>query len=118
MSQDFLKMCQRRQHIDIYTILALRFSRPANAYGHERLDVVKERSAFVIELGFLHPDQAPTPEAANAFHTDVPLASHDVCTKSVFFFHDESTYGSNEDQQTQWGERGQHMLRPVWYYGL
>lgn len=63
----------------------------------------------MIELGFHHPDQAPTPEAANAFPTDVPLAPHDVRAKSVFFFHDESTYNSNE---TQWGERGQHMLRP------
>ena len=38
------------------------------------------------ELGFLHPDQAPTPEAACADPTDVPLASHDVRTKSVVFF--------------------------------
>ena len=28
------------------------------------------------------------------------------------FFHDESTFNSNEDQPTQWGERGQHVLKP------
>ena len=32
--------------------------------------------------------------------------------KRVFFFHDESTFNSNEDQPTQWGEKGRHMLRP------
>ena len=83
--------------------------------GHEREDVVKERCGFLrkmVELGFLHPDQAPTPEAASAFPKDIPLASSEVRTKSVFFFHDESTFNSNEDQTTQWGERGQHMLKP------
>ena len=83
--------------------------------GHEREDVVKERCGFLrkmVELGFLHPDQAPTPEAASAFPKDIPLATSEVRTKSVFFFHDESTFNSNEDQTTQWGERGQHMLKP------
>ena len=43
--------------------------------GHEREDVVKERCTFLrrlVEIGFLHPDQAPTPEAAIAFPSDVP----------------------------------------------
>ena len=83
--------------------------------GHEREDVVKERHHFLrkmIELGFLHPEQAPTPEAEAAFPKDVPLTSTEVREKSVFFFHDESTFNSNEDQSTQWGEKGQHMLKP------
>ena len=56
--------------------------------GHEREDMVRERSKFLkqmIELGFLHPDQAPTPEAAAAFPNDIPLASSEVRSKSVFF---------------------------------
>lgn len=72
--------------------------------GHEREDVVRERSRFLkqmIGLGFLHPDQAPTPEAAAVFPNDVPLASSEVRRKSVFFFHDESIFNSNEDQPTQ-----------------
>ena len=54
--------------------------------GHEREDVVKERCTFLtrlVEIGFLHPDQPPTPEAAIAFPSDV-LASTETCEKSVF----------------------------------
>lgn len=51
----------------------------------------------MIELGFLHPDQAPTPEAAAAFPNDVPLASSQL---------------SGAREATQWGERGQHVLKP------
>ena len=54
------------------------------------------------DIAGLHPNQALTPEA---FPTDVPLVSSEVRNKSVFFFHDESTYNTNEDQSTQWGER-------------
>ena len=83
--------------------------------GHEREDVVKEHCTFLrrlVQIGFLHPDQVPTPEAAIAFPSDVPLASTETREKSVFFFHDESTFNSNEDQPTQWGEKGRHVLRP------
>ena len=60
----------------------------------------------------VHPDQTPTPEAAAAFPNDVPLASSEGRSKSVLFFHDENIFNSNEDQLTQWGEKGQHMLKP------
>ena len=57
--------------------------------GHERQGVVKERCTFLrrlVEIGFLHPDQAPTPEAAIVFPSDVPLASIETREKSVFSF--------------------------------
>ena len=76
--------------------------------GHERDDVVKECCTFLrrlVEIVFLHPDQAPTPEAAIAFPSDVPLASTETREKTVFFFNDESTFNSNKDQSTQWGKR-------------
>ena len=54
----------------------------------------------VIEVGFLHPDQAPTPEAQRAFPCDVPLPSSEVREKTVVIFHDESTFNANDDQST------------------
>ena len=49
-------------------------------------------------IGFLHPDHAPTPEAACAFPSTLPLASLETREKIVVFFHDESTFQANEDQ--------------------
>ena len=68
--------------------------------GHEREDVVAYRQVFLrkmIEVGFLHPEQAPTPEAAAVFPHDVPLALAEERAKTVVFFHDESTFHVNED---------------------
>ena len=42
----------------------------------------------MAEIGFLHPDQAPTPESAHAFPTSIPLASTETREKMVIFFHD------------------------------
>ena len=83
--------------------------------GHERDDVVEYRGNFLrkmIEVGFLHPEQAPTPEAAAAFPPDVPLALAAERAKTVVFFHDESTFHVNKDQPFQWGKKGTYMLRP------
>ena len=83
--------------------------------GHEREDVIKERDQFLtkmVECGFLHPSDAPTPEAATAFPASVPLPLSDVREKTVVIFHDESTFHANEDQTTMWGVKGEHMLRP------
>ena len=35
--------------------------------GHEREDVIESCQKGMVEIGFLHPDQAPTTEAARAF---------------------------------------------------
>ena len=83
--------------------------------GHERDDVIAYRKTFLremVELGFLHPDQAPTPEAAAAFPTDIPLPSTETRNKTVVFFHDESTFLANDDQRWQWGKKGEFMIRP------
>ena len=93
--------------------------------GHERDDVVEYRGQFLrkmIEIGFLHPEQAPTPEAAAAFPSDVPLALAEQRAKTVVFFHDESTFHVNEDQPFQWGEKRQlhaaSKKQRVWHYDL
>ena len=82
--------------------------------GHEREDVVQERKEFLtkmVEYGFLHPSDAPTPEAGRAFPSSVPPTLSDVQEKTVILFHDESTFHANEDQKSMWGVKGEHMLR-------
>ena len=83
--------------------------------GHEREDAVKEREkslSKMVEVGFLHPSEAPTPDAARAFPPSVPLALSEVREKTVVIFHDESTFHANEDQTSMWRVKGEHMLRP------
>ncbi len=83
--------------------------------GHERDDVVVARKNFLdemVRIGFLHPEHAPTPEAARAFPSNLPLASLETRQKTVVLFHDESTFHVNEDQNFAWGQKGEHMLRP------
>lgn len=75
--------------------------------GHEREDVIASRKDFLKDMvikGFLHPDQAPTPTAQQAFPSDVPLASSEMRDKLVVIFHDESTFNANDDQAFQWGK--------------
>ena len=38
--------------------------------------------------------------------------THERHAKTVGFFHDESTFMSNEDQPTQWGMKGEKMMKP------
>ena len=76
--------------------------------GHERDDVVEERKEFlteVVEVEFLHPSEAPTPEATSAFPSPVPLPMSYIRDKTVVLFHDKSTFQANEDQTTMWGKR-------------
>ena len=73
--------------------------------GHERPDVVEARTAFLrrmVKLGFLSLTNAPTPEATKAIPTDIEPPTEDRRSKTVFFFHDESTFHSNDDQSLKW----------------
>ena len=61
----------------------------------------------MTKLGFLHFTNALTDEAMRALpNVDAPT------NENVVFFHDETTFMSNEDQPTQWGEKGQKMMKP------
>ena len=76
--------------------------------------MVEERKEFLaktVEVGFLHPSEAPTPEVASAFPSPVPLPMSNIRDKTVVLFHDESTFEANEDQTTMWGKKGEHMQR-------
>ena len=83
--------------------------------GHEREDVVESRKLFLrkmTKLGFLHFTNAPTDVAARALPSDVDPPTNERRSKTVFLFHDESTFMSNEDQPTQWGMKGEKMMKP------
>ena len=65
----------------------------------------------MTKIGFLHFTNAPTDEAMRAL-PDVDGPTNERRAKTVVFFHDESTFMSNEDQPTQWGMKGEKMLKP------
>ena len=82
--------------------------------GHERPDVIDARKLFLrkmTKIGFLHLSNAPTEGAMRAL-PDVDAPTSERRSKTVLFFHDESTFMSNEDQTTQWGMKGEKMLKP------
>ena len=83
--------------------------------GHERPDVVAYRREFLRKLmktGFLHFTHAPTDEARKAFPVDIEPPTSERRSKLVVFFHDESTFQSNEDQSLQWGLKGSKTIKP------
>ena len=64
-----------------------------------------------MNIGFLHFTQAPTEEAKQAFPDDIEPPTSARKSKYVFF-HDESTFQSNEDQSLQWGLKGSKIIKP------
>lgn len=66
----------------------------------------------MVVLGFLNSKNAPTDEARKALPTDLVCPNQQVLEKTVVFFHDESTFQSNEDQPTFWETKGTHVLKP------
>ena len=56
-------------------------------------------------LGFLN---APTKEARKALPTDLDPPRPEVLSKTVFIFHDETTFQANDDQPTFWASKGMH----------
>ena len=63
--------------------------------GHEREDVVEYRKTFLRKmtaLGFLNEGNAPTEEARKALPTDLDPPRPEVLSKTVFIFHDETTF--------------------------
>ncbi len=81
--------------------------------GHERDDVVEYRKRFlrrIVSLGFLNSDNAPTDDAKKALPTDITSPSLNVIDKTVFLFHDETTFQANEDQPTVWAPKGTKII--------
>ena len=83
--------------------------------GHEREDVVEYRKTFLRKmaaLGFLNEGNAPTEEARKALPTDLDPPRPEVMSKTVFIFHDETTFQANDDQPTLWASKGTNVMRP------
>ena len=82
--------------------------------GHERPDVVESRKAFLrrmIKLGFLNLLNAPTDESRAAIPTDIEPPTADKRDKTIFFFHDESTFNANDGQNLKWGMKGEKIMK-------
>ena len=63
-------------------------------------DVVEYCKTFLRKmatLGFLNEDIAPTEEARKALPTDLDPPRPEVLSKTVFIFHDETTFQANDD---------------------
>ena len=83
--------------------------------GHERPDVIESRKNFLrkmVKIGFLHFTSAPTDEARQALPEDIDPPILERREKTVVFFHDETTFQSNEDQSSQWGVKGTKVMKP------
>ena len=82
--------------------------------GHERQDVVDYRKQFLrrmVKIGFIHFTNAPTENAQQAIPTDIDPPTAERRSKTVVFFHDESTFNSNEDQSLKWGLKGEKIMK-------
>ena len=83
--------------------------------SHEREDVIQSRKLFLrkmAKIGFLHFTNAPIEGAQKALPEDIEPPNLERRSKTVVLFHDESTFQSNEGQVTQWGVKGQKMIKP------
>ena len=80
--------------------------------GHERADVVEDRKTFLKEvsaLGFLHASNAPNEEAASLLEG---VSLNPNWNNTIFWFHDESTFNSNDDQTTMWKDDTMQIIKP------
>ncbi len=70
--------------------------------GHERADA---RTAY---LRFVNLLNAPTDESRSAIPTDIEPQTADKREKTVFLFHDESIFHSND---LKWGIKGEKIMK-------
>ena len=47
-----------------------------------------------------------------AIPTDINLPTLEKRSKTVVFYHDESTFNANNDQNLKWGVKGEKMIKP------
>ena len=83
--------------------------------GHECSDAVESRKGFLrkmVKIGFIHFTNAPTEDAVKAIPQDVDPPTLEECSKTVVFFHDESTFQANNDQILHWGQRDEKIMKP------
>ena len=65
-----------------------------------------------MALGFINEGNAPTDEAKHSLPSDLECPQQEIISKTVIFFHDGSTFQSNDDQPTFWGTKGTQIIKP------
>ena len=76
--------------------------------------MVEYRKQFLrrmVKIGFIHFTNAPTEDARKALPTDCDPPTLERRSKTVVFFHDESTFNSNDDQNLKWGLKGEKIMK-------
>ena len=79
--------------------------------SHEHDDIAAYRKIFLRKWWRLAFFISPTESTQKAIPTDVGPPTL-VSDQNVFFFHDESIFSTNEDQNKNWGTKGQKMIKP------
>ena len=69
------------------------------------------RNVYGISSGFLNLLNAPTDEAREAIPKDIETPDVARRNKTVFLFHDESTFNANDDQNMKWGIKGEKIMK-------
>ena len=83
--------------------------------GHKCDDVVEYREKFlrqIVSLGFLNADNAQMDDTKNTLSTDITSSSSNIIEKTVFLFHDETTFQANKNQPNVWAPKGMKVIRP------
>ena len=63
----------------------------------------------MCKLVFLHFTNAPTEDAVKTLPDDIDAPNQ--CAQKLVFFHDGTTFTANEVQPTQWGMKGEKIMK-------
>ena len=81
--------------------------------GHERPDVMKEQKAFIKEINALEEQSQTTTNMLWWCSTlSYPLGNVSADENLVLFYHDETTFHSNEGRKAGWHVKGEWPLLP------
>ena len=77
--------------------------------------MVEQHKTFLrgmVKIGFLHFTNAPAETSQKALPTDIDPPLQYQRDRTIIFFHDESTFSANDDQNIMWVVKGQKVIKP------
>ena len=82
--------------------------------GHERQDVVEERTRYLDRVHERESNHLPSPSPSDVLqeHQSGHMKDQSATKWLVTIFHDESTFQSNEDQRYMWCQPDQTAIKP------
>ncbi|XP_062500169.1 uncharacterized protein LOC134177408 isoform X3 [Corticium candelabrum] len=82
--------------------------------GHERQDVVEERTRYLDRVHAIESNHLPPPSPSDVLqeHESGHMKDQSATKWLVTIFHDESTFQSNEDQRYMWCQPDQTAIKP------